>query len=126
MLRNFLITAKAVSDETRVRILKLLEERELCVCQLMDILGMGQSTVSKHLGILKTAGLVESRRDGTWSFYRLSRTLINDYNLDFLRLLSSCLGDDPQIGEDKKKLKESVEQDIEVLCKPDRRMRKGG
>ena len=118
MLRDFIIQAKAVSDETRVRILKLLEERELCVCQLMDRLVMGQSTVSKHLGILKTAGLVECRRDGTWTFYRLSDKTINNYNLDFLKLLSSCLEDDILIQEDKKKLNESVKQDIKVLCKP--------
>ncbi len=118
MLRDFILQAKAVSDETRVRILKLLEGRELCVCQLMDILRMGQSTVSKHLGILKTAGLVECRRDGTWTFYRLPDKLINTYNLDFLKLLSSCLVGDALILEDKKRLKESVRQDIKVLCKP--------
>ncbi len=117
MLRDFIIQAKAVSDETRVRILKLLEERELCVCQLMDILVMGQSTVSKHLGILKTAGLVECRRDGTWTFYRLSDSTINNYNLDFIKLLSSCLKDDTIIQSDKKKLDEVVKQDIKVLCK---------
>ncbi|GMT46887.1 MAG: hypothetical protein IEMM0007_0453 [bacterium] len=121
MLRDFILQAKAVSDETRVRILKLLEGRELCVCQLMDILGMGQSTVSKHLGILKTAGLVECKRDGTWTFYRLPDNLINTYNPDFLKLLSSCLAGDTLILEDKKRLKEVVKQDIKVLCRPVKR-----
>ncbi|GBE27859.1 HTH-type transcriptional repressor AseR [bacterium BMS3Bbin03] len=118
MLRDFIIQAKAVSDETRVRILKLLEEGEFCVCQLMDILGMKQSTVSKHLGILKTAGLVECRKGGTWTFYRLSNNLINNYNLDFLKLLSSCLKDDSLIQQDKKKLREVVKQDVKILCTP--------
>jgi DNA-binding transcriptional ArsR family regulator len=121
MLRDFILQAKAVSDETRVRILKLLDDRELCVCQLMDILEMGQSTVSKHLGILKTAGLVECRRNGTWTFYSLPDKLINTYNLDFIKLLSSSLRDDALILEDKKRLKESVRQDIKVLCKPDKK-----
>ncbi len=116
MLRNFILQAKAISDETRVRILKLLEEGEFCVCQLMDILGMKQSTVSKHLGILKTAGLVECRKNGTWTFYKLSNSLINNYNLDFLKLLS-YLKDDLLIQEDKKRLKMIAKQDIKILCK---------
>ncbi len=115
-MRNFILQAKAVSDETRVRILKLLEEGEFCVCQLMDILDMKQSTVSKHLGILKTAGLIECRKGGTWTFYKLSNKLINNYNLDFLQLLS-CLKDDPLLQEDKKRLKIIAEQDIKILCK---------
>jgi len=117
VLRDFILQAKAVSDETRVRILKLLDGRELCVCQLMEILGMGQSTVSKHLGILKTAGLVEYRRNGPWTFYRLPDRSINTYNLDFLKLLSSCLGDDALIREDKKSLRRTVKE-MKVLCRP--------
>jgi len=115
-LRDFILQAKAISDETRIRILKLLEKGEFCVCQLMDILNMKQSTVSKHLGILKTAGLVEYRKNGTWTFYKLSDNLINNYNLDFLKLLL-CLKDDFLIREDKKRLKEISKQDIKILCK---------
>ncbi len=115
-MRDFILQAKAISDETRVRILKLLEKGELCVCQLMDILNMKQSTVSKHLGILKTAGLVEYRKNGTWTFYKLSNNLINNYNLDFLKLLL-CLKDDFLIQEDRKRLKMVAKQDIKILCK---------
>lgn len=84
----------------------LLTQNELCVCQLMEILGMGQSTVSKHLGILRNAGLIEAEKRGTWSFYRLSQDKTNTHNLDFIRLLPSLPQDDPLLQKDNKKLKE--------------------
>jgi ArsR family transcriptional regulator, arsenate/arsenite/antimonite-responsive transcriptional repressor len=62
---------KALGDPTRLRIVKLLEGGELCVCQLMAVLGMGQSRISRHLSILKEAGLIEDRRAGKWVHYRL-------------------------------------------------------
>ncbi len=106
MLNDFIKLSKAVSDETRVRILKLLTKNELCVCQLMEILSMGQSTVSKHLGTLKNAGLIESEKRGTWAFYRLSQDRANRHNPGFIRLLSSLSDGDPFIQKDRKKLKE--------------------
>ncbi|RME69060.1 MAG: ArsR family transcriptional regulator, partial [Nitrospirae bacterium] len=90
-MREFLAITKALSDETRVRILKLLEQGELCVCELMEILQMGQSTVSKHLGILHNAGLVERRKEGTWAYYRLSDEAVNRYNLIFLEVIRQVL-----------------------------------
>lgn len=62
---------KTLADPTRVRILSLLEREELAVQDLMQVLGMAQSRVSRHLGILREAGLLEDRRDGTYVFYRL-------------------------------------------------------
>ena len=61
---------KALSDETRLRMLMLIEHQELCVCEVMKILGMRQSRVSRHLNILRDAGLARARRQGTWMFYR--------------------------------------------------------
>jgi len=62
---------KALSDETRLRILSLLTAGELCVCDLMAVLDLPQSTVSRHLAYLRNAGLVEDRRQGVWMYYRL-------------------------------------------------------
>lgn len=62
---------KALADETRLRILKLLERREMCVCEVMVALGLTQPTASHHLGILENAGLVKKRKDGKWVFYRI-------------------------------------------------------
>ena len=106
MLKDFIKTSKALSDETRVRIVSLLTRSELCVCQLMEILGMGQSTVSKHLGILRNAGLIEAEKRGTWSFYRLSRDKANRHGADFIRILSSLPKDDPLMQSDEKKVKQ--------------------
>ena len=63
---------KALSDETRLRILALLTAGELCVCDLMAVLELPQSTVSRHLAYLRNAGLVEDRRQGVWMYYRLA------------------------------------------------------
>jgi len=62
---------KALSDETRLRILCLLLEGELCVCDIMDVLQLPQSTVSRHLAYLKNAGLVDDRRCGVWMYYSI-------------------------------------------------------
>ncbi len=63
---------KACSDSTRLRILFLLDARELCVCELVDVLQMPQGKISRHLAVLKIAGLVHDRRDATWVYYSLA------------------------------------------------------
>jgi ArsR family transcriptional regulator len=64
---------KALGDETRLRIVALLAHGELCVCHLQEALGLSQPHVSRHLAILRLAGIVEDRRDGKWIRYRLLR-----------------------------------------------------
>jgi len=63
---------KALGDETRVRIIALLSHGELCVCHLEDALGLQQSTTSRQLAVLRAAGVVEPRREGSWVYYRLA------------------------------------------------------
>ena len=63
---------KALADETRIRILKLLEVREMCVCEVMVALDLTQPTASHHLGILENAGLVKNRKEGQWVFYSVA------------------------------------------------------
>ena len=63
---------KALSDETRLRIVKLLELREMCVCEVMVALGLTQPTASHHLGLLENAGLVKARKEGKWVFYSIA------------------------------------------------------
>jgi len=63
---------KALADETRLRILKLLEVREMCVCEVMVALGLTQPTASHHLGILENAGLAKNRKEGKWVFYSIA------------------------------------------------------
>jgi len=63
---------KALADETRLRILKLLEVREMCVCEVMVALDLTQPTASHHLGLLENAGFVKARKEGKWVFYRVA------------------------------------------------------
>jgi ArsR family transcriptional regulator len=66
---------KALADQTRLRILALLGNNEVCVCHIHDSLGLPQPTVSRHLAYLRKRGLVAARRDGVWMHYRVSRAL---------------------------------------------------
>jgi ArsR family transcriptional regulator len=66
---------KALADKTRLRILALLANNEVCVCHIHDTLGLPQPTVSRHLAYLRRSGLVEVRRDGVWMHYQVSRSL---------------------------------------------------
>ena len=73
-LKDSKIVFEALADETRLRILNLLAEGELCVCDLMRVLKEPQSKTSRHLAYLRRSGLVESRRGGLWMYYSLSVT----------------------------------------------------
>jgi len=68
---RFLAITKALSDEPRVRALLALRDGELCLCQVIELLDLAPSTVSKHMSLLKQAGLVEQRKEGRWHYYRL-------------------------------------------------------
>lgn len=72
-VRSFSRLFKALGDETRLRIVALLSHGELCVCHLEEALRLSQPKVSRHLAILRSAGVAEHRRDGTWVYYRLIR-----------------------------------------------------
>lgn len=100
-MKDFSRVAKALGDPTRVRMLKMLEGRELCVCHLTERLGLAQSSVSKHLGVLRRAGLVVARRSGHWVHYRLETQAVNAHNLRFLELTKGALNDIPVVREDK-------------------------
>lgn len=84
---------RAFADETRLRILHLLKRRgELCVCELIDVLRMGQSKVSRHLAYLKKAGLVTDRKDGLWSYYSLAEAQ-GRFHSRLIGCLDECFGE---------------------------------
>jgi ArsR family transcriptional regulator len=92
-------TFKALADRTRLRILALLGNNEVCVCHLHDTLGLPQPTVSRHLAYLRRAGLVSARRDGVWMHYRVSTSLapeirqVLDASVDALARLTTTTKD---------------------------------
>lgn len=115
-MREFELAMKAVSDPTRTRILKLLEGGGLCVCQVQAVLGLAPSTVSKHLTILKLAGLVVDQRDGKWIEYALARASHNPHARRILPLLSGDLDRDEAVIADRRRLREIKAIPLTELC----------
>ena len=103
-LRRYEAVLKAVADPTRVRILKMLEPGELCVCQIIAVLALTPSTVSRHLSLLKSAGLVNDRKEKKWVHYSLERASDDPYVAGILEKLSAWLADDRTILADRGRL----------------------
>lgn len=97
---------RAFSDRTRLRILHLLRKGELCVCDLVDAIGVPQPKVSRHLAYLRKAGLVESRKDGLWIYYSLAEAR-RPFHKNLLDCLGHCFQDVPELARDSKRLKNS-------------------
>ncbi len=92
---------KAFSDETRLRIFALLCQGEMCVCDLVAVLELPQSTVSRHLAYLRNNELVEDRRQGLWMYYRLAEPAADAVAGDLRQLLQSHLLQQPQTERDR-------------------------
>lgn len=103
-MRTFLSITKALSDETRVRALLALREGELCLCQIIDLLELAPSTVSKHMALLHEAGLVRRRKQGRWHYFRLSGKEAPAITRQALRWVLDTLQQEPQVIGDNKKL----------------------
>ena len=106
---------KALSDENRVRALMMLAGGELCVCQIIEMLGLAPSTVSKHMSILRQAGLVETRKEGRWIYYRLadSKALRSH---EILSWLERYLKNDKRVLDDAKQLRRMQKMSKDELC----------
>ncbi|MEE8433129.1 MAG: metalloregulator ArsR/SmtB family transcription factor [Candidatus Desulfatibia sp.] len=116
MLHIMTIT-KALADENRVRALFALKDRELCVCQIIELLGLAASTVSKHMSILTQAGLVESRKDGRWRYYHLADDDAPPEVRAAIAWICSSLSDNSKIRQDSERLKKILRLDPEELCR---------
>jgi ArsR family transcriptional regulator len=93
-MKSFLRITKALSDPNRVRVVKLLEDRSLCVCEIQQVLGLAQPTVSSHMKILEDAGLVVKERQGTWMIYSQATDSDSAYVRTMLQQLRGWLNDD--------------------------------
>ena len=115
-MRAFMSVAKALADKNRVRVLVFLGDGELCLCQVVEMLGLAPSTVSKHMAVLHQAGLVESRKEGRWMYYRLAAQGAPPCVRSAIRWVRQCLGKDPQVLADAKRLGKVCKMSKEDLC----------
>ena len=106
---------KALSDSNRLRILNMLAEKPLCVCEIAAVLGLAVSTVSKHLSILRDAGFIEDRKDAKWVNYSLAVHSGPSLTEDLAVLVRRQTLDDPMFFADREKLKTV---DRNSLCRP--------
>ena len=105
---------KALSDENRIRIVCLLKyKRDLCVCEITEIIGLAQPTISSHLKLLENAGLIESYKNGLWVNYNIGSSL-DSFSAEFIETLYKNLKNDKQIKIDKEKVK-NINRDM--ICK---------
>ena len=116
-MNEILNITRALSDENRVRILMILTDGELCVCQIIELLGLAPSTVSKHMWILRQANLVQCRKDGRWMYYRLAGKNASESARKATEWLLSNLENDPKTIADRKLLKRLLKTDKKKLCK---------
>ena len=115
-MRELLAVIKALGDESRLRIVAALHGRELCLCQLVELLGLATSTVSRHASILQQARLINSRKEGRWTYFRLDEDAPSEA-AEATALVVRSLRSDSQIRQDEKRLKRILKIDPEELCR---------
>jgi len=109
MMNNVTKVFKALSDSNRIRIVEMITDKAMCVCEITTVLGLATSTVSKHLSILRDAGIIEDEKDGKWVNYRLKSPAANEYVQHLLFLVKNWVKDI-----------KIVEQDRNASCSVDR------
>lgn len=116
MLQDVEKALKAAGDATRLRILRMLEGGPLCVCQVVEVLGLSQSTVSKHLVLLKDAGLIQGEKRGKWVFYRRLAGERGTFPGALGGLLSDFLHRERRAAEDLRKTRHPRVKKLAACC----------
>ena len=111
-MKNLVKVFKALGDQNRIRILKMLQEKPMSVNGLTNVLGISQPCVSRHLHQLKNAGLVEDKRDTLWINYRLSSAAANEYVPVLLKHITQWANQDSLVSDDHKKMKKADRRKI--------------
>ena len=107
-MEEFVRVSKAISDETRLRMLKLLIEKDICVCEMNEVLSISHSQVSRNLKTLMDAGFLNRWHEGKCVVYEVDRTNSNRYCKAFIEVLADSFNDDEEVLRDKKKLQEVI------------------
>jgi len=111
-MKTFIKVMKALSDPSRVKIMKMLQKRVMCVCEIKEALGVAQSTASKHLKILEEAGLITFHKEGLWVNYALADGGTSPYAASLIGNLKHWLEDDPAVAGLAQKLPHIHREDI--------------
>jgi ArsR family transcriptional regulator, arsenate/arsenite/antimonite-responsive transcriptional repressor len=106
-MRDLIKAFKALSDETRLRILNLLLERECCVCEVMQVLDISESRASRNLSFLYDAGFLKLRRQGLWALYSIDRESLKPHYADLLEALKKALEGNEMALLDKQRLQQA-------------------
>lgn len=106
-MRDLVKAMKALSDETRLRILNLLLERECCVCEVMQALDISQTRASRNLSALYDAGFLNLRKDGLWSLYSMDREGTKEHFADLVNAVRKALEDNEVVALDREHLKKA-------------------
>lgn len=117
-MREFMNIIRALADEHRVRALLSLRGGELCVCQIIELLNLAPSTVSKHMSILKQAGLVDATKRGRWVYYRLPHGVETSHlAADAVSFVLESVSNNPVILQDDEQLRNVLQEQPRELCK---------
>ncbi len=119
-MNDLLRVTRALADETRLRILLAMRQQELCICQLIELLQLAPSTVSKQVSILREAGLVQARKDGRWVYCRLASRRGNPLVRRAMDLVLEGAGESLRQAQDGDALNKILSMDPEVLCRKQR------
>ena len=111
-MRELVRVFKALADKNRLRILKMLQHKKMCVCELSAALGITRPSVSRHLSLMKDAGLVQDERNGQWIDYSLCEEKINEYASILQSHLKKWINDDPKIKNDIKNIKKLNREEL--------------
>ena len=111
-MRELVKVFKALSDKNRLRILKMLQRKKMCVCELAAALGITQPSVSRHLSLMKDAGLVGDKRNGPWIDYELCEEKMNQYAHIIQCHLKGWINDDPDVKNDLRKIKSLKREEL--------------
>ena len=106
-MRDLLKVFSSLADETRLRILRVLMERECCVCEVIQALDISQTRASRNLGVLQNAGLVKSRREGLWVIYSIDEEGVKRYRADLLEIIKNALRGNELVALDLERLRKA-------------------
>ncbi len=116
-MRDLMKLTKALADENRIRVLLALRAGELCACQITELFGLAPSTMSKHMSILYHAGLVDSRKEGRWIYFRLPNGKAPATVKRAIDWITTAAEGQSRVKEDAELLKRILKMDPSEICK---------